>query len=147
MTRGGKALSVMLVVLLGLWGCARGPVGQTGQAERIHSLESKCAKLEDDYRAVASARDQARKQATALEAERTRLQKDLAEKQAILKERDLLRQQVSVRTSERDNLQLRCDRLKKGLQSLLGQDDASLPVPAAPTASSSNATLALPTQS
>jgi septal ring factor EnvC (AmiA/AmiB activator) len=144
MTRGGKVLSVMLVVLLGLWGCARGPVGQS---ERIHSLEAKCSKLEDDYRSVAGARDQARKQVAALEAERTRLQKDLAEKQAIIKERDALRQQIIVRTSERDNLQLRCDRLKKGLQNLLGQDDAMLPAPAAPTASSNNNTLALPTQS
>jgi hypothetical protein len=147
MTRGGKALSVMFVVFLGLWGCARGPVGQSGQAERLHSLESKCSKLEDDYRAVASARDQARKQVDALEVERKRLQKDLADKQVVLKERDLLRQQVSARTSERDNLQLRCDRLKKGLQSLLGQDDALLPAPAAPTATSTNAVLPLPTQS
>jgi hypothetical protein len=147
MTRGGKVLSVMLVVMMGLWGCARGPVGQSPQTERIHSLESKCSKLEDDYRSVASARDQARKQVAALEAERTRLQKDLVEKQAVIKERDSLRQQVLSRTSERDNLQMRCDRLKKGLQSLLGQDDAQLPAPAAPTASSNETTLALPTQS
>jgi chromosome segregation ATPase len=118
MTRGGKSLSVMLVAMLGLWGCARGPVGQ---AERIRSLETKCSKLEDDYRSVASARDQARKQVAALEAERARLKQELADKQA---ERDSLRQQVSVRTNERDNLKLRCDRLKKGLQDLLGQDDA-----------------------
>src|SRR5690242_17303948 len=57
MTRGGKVLSVMLVVMLGLWGCARGPVGQSGQAERIRTLESQCSKLKDDYHAVAGARD------------------------------------------------------------------------------------------
>src|SRR5690242_17551226 len=101
MSRGGKVLSVMLVVLLGLWGCARGPVGHSAQAERIHTLETKCAKLEDDYRSVAGARDLARKQVATLEAERTRLQKDLAEKKAIIKERDVLRQQVTSRTSER----------------------------------------------
>ena len=147
MTRGGKVLSVMLVVLLGLWGCARGPVGQSAQSERIHSLESKCAKLDEDYRSVAKARDQARKQVDALEVERSRLEKDLAEKNAIIKERDALRQQVIARTSERDNLQLRCDRMKKGLQNLLGQDDAMLPAPAAPTATNTSTTLALPTQS
>lgn len=147
MTRSGKMLSVMLVVILGAWGCARGPVGPSAQAERIHSLESKCSKLEDDYRAVAGARDQARKQVAALEAERTRLQNDLAEKQAILQERDDLRQQVATRTNERDGLQQRCDRMKKGLQSLLGQDDAMLPPPAAPTSTHSAATLPLPTQS
>ncbi|HTU90533.1 MAG TPA: hypothetical protein VMF69_10700 [Gemmataceae bacterium] len=147
MTRDGKALSVMLVVFLGLWGCARGPVGPSTQAERIRSLETKCSKLEDDYRSVANVRDQARKQVTALEAERAKLQKELADKQALLKERDSLRQQVSVRTNERDNLKLRCDRMKKGLQELLGQDDALLPVPTAPTAASTNSPLVLPTQS
>lgn len=147
MTRGSKALSVMLVVLLGLWGCARGPSGSSSQAERIRSLESKCTKLESDYRSVAGARDQARKQVAALETERTRLQKELADKQIVLKERDALRQQVSTRTNERDNLRQRCDRLKKGLQELLGQDDAMLPTPAAPASASHNNPLVLPTQS
>jgi hypothetical protein len=143
MTRGGTVLSVMLVVMFGLWGCARGPVGQSGQAERIHTLETKCSKLEEDYRAVAGVRDQARKQVAALEAERARLQKDVAQN---VKERDSLRQQMVTRTGERDNLQMRCDRMKKGLQSLLGQDDAMLPVPA-PTSTSSNTSPVLPTQS
>ncbi len=147
MTRSGKAFSVMLVTLLGLWGCARGPVGVSAQAERIRTLETKCARLEDDYRAVASARDQARKQLAALESEKEKLQKELADKQAIVKERDALRQQIATRTNERDNLKVRCDRLKKGLQELLGQDDALLPVPAAPTATSNNTPVVIPTQS
>jgi septal ring factor EnvC (AmiA/AmiB activator) len=147
MTRGGKALSVMLVVLLGLWGCARGPVGHSTQAERIRSLETKCAKLDDDYRSVASARDQARKQLAALETEKARLQKELSDKQDILKERDALRQQIATRTSERDNLKVRCERLKKGLQELLGQDDAMLPSSAAPTAANHNAAPVSPTKS
>jgi len=144
MTRSGKALSVMLVALVGLWGCARGPVGQSAQAERIRSLESKCARLEDDYRAVASARDQARKQLAALETEKANL---LADKQTVVKERDSLREQIATRTNERDNLKVRCERLKKGLQELLGQDDALLPVPAAPTATSNNTPVVIPTQS
>jgi uncharacterized coiled-coil DUF342 family protein len=144
MTRGGKAFSVMLVALLGLWGCARGPVNQSAQAERIRTLETKCSKLEDDYRAVAGARDQARKQVAALESERVRLQKELADKKAILKERDSLLAQVATRTNERDNLQLRCDRLKKGLQNLLGQDDAQLSPPSAPTSTSRAPTLPPP---
>jgi len=144
MTRGGKVLSVMLVVLLGLWGCARGPVGNSAQTERIHTLETKCSKLEDDYRSVAGARDQARKQVDALKAEQARLEKDLTEKQ---RERDTLRQQVATCTSERDNLQLRCDRLKKGLQNLLGQDDAMLPATAPTTTSNNNTAPILPAQS
>src|SRR5262249_46019560 len=141
MTRGGKVLSVMLVVLLGLWGCARGPVGHSAQTERIHTLETKCSKLEDDYPSVAGARDQASKQVDALKAERAGLQKDLAERQ---RERDSLRQQVVTCTSERDNLQLRCDRLKKGLQNLLGQDDAMLPAPTPTTTSNNNTAPILP---
>ena len=144
MTRSGKALSVMLVALVGLWGCARGPVGQSAQAERIRSLESKCARLEDDYRAVASARDQARKQLATLETEKANL---LTEKQSVVTERDSLRQQIATRTNERDNLKVRCERMKKGLQELLGQDDALLPVPAAPTATSNNTPVVIPTQS
>lgn len=147
MTRGGKILSVMLVVLLGLWGCARGPVNQSAQAERIHTLETKCSKLEDDYRSVAAARDQARKQTAALESERERLLKELADKEVVLKERDNLRDQMTARTSERDTLQLRCDRMKKGLQTLLGQDDALLPSPSAPTSASRAAAPLLPSQS
>lgn len=147
MTRGGKALSVMLVAFMGLWGCARGPGGPVTQAERIRSLETKCSKLEDDYRSVANARDQARKQVAALESERARLQKELTDKQIVLKERDDLRQQVVVRTGERDNLKVRCDRMKKGLQELLGQDDAQLPASAAPTATSTNTSPVLPTKS
>ena len=143
MTRGGKVLSVMLVVLLGLWGCARGPVGNSAQTERIHTLETQCAKLKDDYHSVAGARDKAFEEVKALKAEQARLQKDLAERH---RERDTLRQQVATCTSERDNLQLRCDRLKKGLQNLLGQDDAMLPAPA-PTSTSSNSTPLPPTQS
>jgi hypothetical protein len=140
MTRGGKVFSVTLVVLFGLWGCARGPGSPGAQAERIHTLEAKCSKLEDDYRSVAGARDQARKQVAALEAERARLQKDLADHQVVLQERDTLRQQVTARTGERDVLQQRCDRLKKGLQNLLGQDDALLPVPP-PASAGTTATL------
>ncbi len=147
MNRGSQTLSVMMVVILGVWGCARGPVGPTGQAERLRAVEAKCSKLEDDYRAVAAARDQARKQVAALEAERTRLNKDLADKQVILQERDDLRLQISTRTNERDSLQQRCDRMKKGLQSLLGQDDAQLTPSLAPTSTHSAAPVTLPTKS
>jgi uncharacterized coiled-coil DUF342 family protein len=116
MTRTSKVCIVLLVATLGVWGCAQGPANHSAQGEKIRNLESKCAKLEEDYRAVAAARDQARKRATTLEAER----------QATACERDELRVQVKARTGERDTLQGRCDRLKKGLQNLLGEDDAAL---------------------
>jgi hypothetical protein len=117
----------MLVAALGVWGCAKGPANHyAAQAERIRTLECKCAKLEEDYKAVAGARDVARKRVTALEEENAKLQKQVTELQIVRKERDAFRQQLEARTGERDVLQSRCDRLKKGLQSLLGQDDAML---------------------
>jgi uncharacterized coiled-coil DUF342 family protein len=122
MTRGSKALIVLIVAALGAWGCARGPANQqSSQAERIKALETKCGKLEEDYRSAATARDQARKRLAAVEEERDLLVKD----------RDDLHKQVEQRTGERDLMQTRCDRLRKGLQSLIGQDDAMLhPAPA-----------------
>ena len=143
MVRGSKVLIVFVVATLGVWGCAQGNSSSSGQAERIHSLEGKCAKLEEDYRAAATVRDQARKKVTALEEERAQLQNDLEaqrkqlqiEQQAaklVLKERDELRLGIESRTSERDLFQARCDKLKKGLQSLLGQDDAMLTPPTGP---------------
>ncbi len=123
---------LLVVATLGIWGCAQG--NGASQAERIRALEAKCAKLEDDYRSAATVRDQARKKTATLEEERGQLQKELealhkqsqTEQEAaklVLKERDELRAIIDSRTSERDVLQVRCERLKKGLQNLLGQDE------------------------
>jgi predicted nucleic acid-binding Zn-ribbon protein len=122
MTRGSKALIVLLVAVLGVWGCAKGPANQSSaQAERIKALEAKCAKLEEDYRSAATARDLTRK----------RLQSAEEERDALTKERDDLHKQIDQRTGERDLLQTRCERMRRGLQSLIGQDDAMLqPAPA-----------------
>jgi uncharacterized coiled-coil DUF342 family protein len=132
MTRATKALALAVVAALGLWGCAEGQGNGGAAAERVRALENKCAKLEDDYRAVASARDGLRKKLTATEEERVRLHQDLAakeavvkERQALAKERDELAQQVSTRTGERDAAQAQLEQVRKGLRSLLGQADAS----------------------
>ena len=133
MKRAGKLLTVLVVAVLGLWGCAKGPANPNTQGEKVRSLESRCAKLEEDYRIVASARDDARKKGTSLEEENKRLKAQLQNEQdtekVLAKEREELRQQVETRVGERDLLQMRCDRLKKGLQSLLGQDEAFLTTP------------------
>jgi chromosome segregation ATPase len=127
MARANKALVVLVVAVLGLWGCAQrpAPVG----LERLKSLEAKISKLEDDYKAAASARDQARKKLADAEEQRTKLQQDL-EQQA--KEREDLKGQVTARTAERDSLQGQFESFRKGVRSLLNQADtaASAPVPA-----------------
>jgi chromosome segregation ATPase len=139
MARSFKALAVLLVAVVGLWGCSQGTSSSSpANAERVRTLESKCAKLEEDYRGAVATRDQLRKevgglleerakleQAKArLEVTRGKLEKDLEAAHAVAVERDQLRKDIESRTTERDTLQLRCDRLKKGLQNLLGQDDA-----------------------
>jgi TolA-binding protein len=142
MSRNGKALIVLMVAALGLWGCAQNPMSQApAHAERIRSLEAKCVKLEDDYRAVASERDKLRKQTASLETENIRLekvrlqmQKEMDHLKLAMQERDQLRLVVEARTGERDALQSRCEKMKKGLQALIGQDDAMLPSPGNPAA-------------
>jgi septal ring factor EnvC (AmiA/AmiB activator) len=127
MARAHKALVVLVVAVLGLWGCAQRPA--PGGLERIKSLEAKIAKLEDDYKAAATARDQARKKLADSEEQRTKTQQDLEQQQ---KERDDLKQQVTTRTSERDALLTQFESFRKGVRSLLNQADtaASALVPA-----------------
>src|SRR5260370_38868323 len=96
MTRANKALVVMVIGVLGLCGGAQGPASSSSASlERIKALEGKCTKLEDDYRAVASARDQLRKRLATAEEERARAQQELIVLQGVLKERDQLKVQLS----------------------------------------------------
>jgi hypothetical protein len=160
-----RAAAAMLVVSLGLWGCARRPVEQSNNGDKVRAVEARCVKLEQDYRSVAQARDKARKDLAAAEEESARLQKELADRNALVRERDELRtqlkanqaekeqiqqlvaqrtserdelqQQMVQRTSERDLLMGRCDRLRKGLQDLLIQDDTpQSPTPISPASPS-----------
>jgi chromosome segregation ATPase len=127
MTRANKALVVMVTAALGLWGCAQGPANSASASlERIKALEGKCSKLEDDYRAVASARDQLRKKLAAAEEDRGRTQQELNKRQGIMKERDELKQQLSSRTTERDAVQGQFELFRKSIKTLLGQAEASI---------------------
>ena len=127
MNRNGKALIVLLVAAVGLWGCSQGPGQSAIQAERIKALEIKCAKLEDDYKAAASARTCAKenhytgRRAVQIDEQTAAMQKEIEAGKLAAKER----------TNERDLMQARCEKMKKGLQALLGQDDA-LAAPAQP---------------
>ena len=121
MSRAQKTLSVLVVACLGLWGCAQGPANGPASAERIRALETKIAKLEDDFRAAVAVREQLRKQLTAAEEERTRLGQQVETLQGVTKERDELRQQLAARTTERDSLQSQFDQFRKGIKTLLGQ--------------------------
>jgi chromosome segregation ATPase len=134
MTRANKALVVMVIGVLGLWGCAQGPANSSSASlERIKALEGKCTKLEDDYRAVASARDQLRKRLATAEEERARVQQELNLCQGVMKERDELKVQLGAAHGQ-------FDQLRKNLKTLLGQVEAAA-APAAATVQPAAATV------
>jgi chromosome segregation ATPase len=114
MNRAQKALVLLVVSTMGLWGCAKGPANPAGP-ERLKGLEVKLSKVEGDFRAAAAARDQLRNQLSSLEEQRA----------AIEKERDELRQQLTVRTTERDALQSQYEQFRKNLRGLLGQAEVA----------------------
>jgi SMC interacting uncharacterized protein involved in chromosome segregation len=140
MSGANKALAILVVAVMGLWGCTQGPTNGAGNVERMRALEGKCAKMEDDCRALAAARDQLKKKLTAVEDERNQLRQEVEQKQVVIKERDDLRQQLDSRTRERDTFQQQFEQLLKSLRSLVGQADSAAgltnpPLSAGPTGS------------
>ncbi|NBO92712.1 MAG: hypothetical protein EBV06_10455 [Planctomycetia bacterium] len=142
-----KAGSLVTFVCISVWGCSKPAVSTT--QERVRALESRCVQLEQDYRTVAQARDRARTdlaQAQEQLISLTKLQGELGDLKSKFRaattegemirkmlaqrtqERDDLRQQMTVRMNEREVLITRCDKLRKGLQSLLSQDDSSVEI-------------------
>jgi uncharacterized coiled-coil DUF342 family protein len=115
MDRGKKALLVAVVLMLGAWGCAKGPgINGSSSAERIKALEFKVAQLQEDFQTAAAARDQVQEKVTAME-------KDLA---LLRKERDDLRKQLATRTGERDALHTQYEQFRKAIRDVLGQAEA-----------------------
>jgi septal ring factor EnvC (AmiA/AmiB activator) len=141
MTRANRALAVVVVACLGLWGCAQGPTNGAANAERLRSLETKHAKLEDDFRAATAARDQLRKKLASAEEQRAQLQQQVEQIQPAVQERDQLKTELTARIGERDGLQAQFDQFRKGIRSLLGQVEASTVKPAANPVTSTPATV------
>ncbi len=129
MSSAKKALLVLVVATLGIWGCAQGQApGSASSAERLRSLEAKCAKLEDDFRAAATVRDQVRKKLTGAEEQLKQVRVDLDQQvQTVTRERDGLKQQLTAAASERDAMVTQYEQFRKNIRELLGQAEASLP--------------------
>jgi hypothetical protein len=109
-------MAVFGVTLSGVWGCARGPAtGGTAAVERIKSLEEKNARLEEDFRSAAAARDQFQRKLTAAEEQQARLLQDAA------REREQLKQLVDLRTGERDAGAAQFEAFRKSIREALGQ--------------------------
>ena len=109
-----KAAALVLVVSLGLWGCARSSTSQSNNTDRIRALEARCVKLEQDYRSVAQARDKAKKDLAGVEEELGRLQKELSDHVALVRERDDLRKQLKSSQTERGAIRRRSLLMKSG---------------------------------
>jgi chromosome segregation ATPase len=130
MTRFRNAFGVFLVMMFGLWGCARGP-GNDGSStatnDKIKALEAKTAKLENDLKAVLAAKDQLRKQLGDAEEAQAQMKREIETLQPVVKERDELLVQLRSRVTERDQLQAQYDGFRRNIKDLLGQAEASLP--------------------
>ena len=113
------AVGVLLVAVFGLWGCSRAPSadgGSTATAEKLRAVETKLARLEDDFRAAASARDQLGKKLVAAEEARTALLTQVDRMGKDLKAKD---EEVAARTAERDQAAGQFKALKDELRELL----------------------------
>ena len=128
MTHYQKGLAVLVVAVLGIWGCTQGPNG-TAATDKLKTLETKVNRLEDDFRAATAARDQFRKKLTEAENLTALLRQEI---ETLQKDRDDLRGQVKTRTVERDSLSQQFDGFRKNLKDLIGQTEAALAKPSAP---------------
>jgi outer membrane murein-binding lipoprotein Lpp len=118
MTCAKKALTVVaLTTLLGWWGCTQS-APPNAASTRLRELEAQNARLEDDLKTTATARDQARKKVTSLEEQRAQLAQQLEQLQKVAKERDDYRQQAVLRAAERDAIQGQLVQFSKDLLNL-----------------------------
>jgi hypothetical protein len=124
MPRSYKILGFVLVTVLGVYGCSKGP---TSAAPSDGSTPAKVQKLEEDYKAAAAARDQFRQKLTAAEDQAAKTQKELEQtRAAAATEREALKNEVKARTGERDALNAQYETFRKNLKELLGTADSSV---------------------
>jgi chromosome segregation ATPase len=121
-------LVAFLLCTMGVWGCSQQKTGAI--SAKINELESRHAKLEEDYRTLQSNHDQYRKKLSQMEAQRNALEQEKTELNNQLdkttNERETLRKQVSQRTQERDVAQTNLTQFSKELQALAGRVESAL---------------------
>jgi hypothetical protein len=125
MTQANKTLLMLLVVGMGLYGCAKNPSGGTG-AEKNAAREAKAQRWEEDFKAAAAARDDYRQKLLVAEEKQAQLQKQLERERATASsERETLKAEVKSRLAERDTVQTQYDGFRKNLKDLLAQAEST----------------------
>ena len=149
MSRSRRAAAVLIVLVFGVWGCSCAPSasgGNAANAEKLKAVETKLARLEDDFRAAASARDQLSKKLIAAEEARTAMTAQLQRMTRELRAKD---EQITTRTAERDQVTTQYKAFRDGLRELLakcddGKTDGSTVVPVIPTSNPKSEVPAVP---
>ena len=118
MTRTVKILLVLGLTVFGVWGCSKGSTGST--ADKSHN-EAKVAKLEDELKSTAAARDTFRTKLAAIEEQ---LRTETARGIALQNERDVGLANWKAKSLERDQVQTQFDSFRKNIKELLGQTEA-----------------------
>lgn len=126
MTRAHKVLGFLLVAMLGIYGCARGPAAASNGDKA--ALEAKVQRLEEDFRAAAAARDSFRQRLLATEEKQTQTQKALD--QAVATAAKAARERDAAR-ADRDTLAVQYEAFRKNIRELLGQAETALGNPPA----------------
>lgn len=117
-------LAVVLLASLGMWGCSQQKTSNFNA--KIEELEERHAKLEAEYQSAAQTHRQTQKKVQQLEVERADLKLQVEELRRVVKERDLLKTQLTGRTLERDQLRQRLSQISQDLQSLVGRVESAL---------------------
>jgi len=144
MDRHYKALGFLLVVTLGLYGCAKGP-GSSTSTESNPATSAKVQRLEEDYRAAVAARDHFRQKLVTAEEQQSKAQRELEEAKTKAQreseeakaERETLKGEVKARVGERDAVNAQFETFRKNLKELIGTADSAvgaLNLPAPPVA-------------
>lgn len=119
MIRTYKVLLIVGLTVFGVWGCGKSGVATTeGQ-----SNTAKIAKLEEDVKATAAARDTFRQKLAQAEEQ---LRAETARSAAMQKERDGLSAQLKEKGQEFKELQAQYDSFRKNLKDLIGQAEVAL---------------------
>lgn len=133
MTRSHKVLGFLLVSIFGIYGCARNPAAPANTA----ATEARAQRLEEDFRAAAAARDSFRTRLLQAEEQQAQLRRQVesltATAAAERADKESARADLRARTTERDNLQTQYDGFRRTIRDVLGQAEAALAPPTAPS--------------